>query len=297
MTIPRRFWLLKASFRGAFALLFASAIASPALAEPLKIVTSIAPVQGIVAELSAGRQAPELLVPPGADPHDFTLRPSQIRALQTADIIVLMGNGLEPWWADVADQIGAETDVIVLGRLPLIGRRLLPMRGEQGAFDPHIWLDPDILQSLGLVLADVLAERDPAGRARYLANRVQMRAELEAARAEITAQLAALAPVQLVMGHDSMQYFETAFGLQFAGALSDGFGQDAGAQSLGAIAAMRGPACLVVDVNEANAQGLALLGDAPVVRLDPLGANQLESNNFSANLLRNLAAELQGCAP
>ena len=50
---------------------------------------------------------PELLVPPGVDPHDFTLRPSQIRALQTADIIVLMGNGLEPWWDGVADKIGA----------------------------------------------------------------------------------------------------------------------------------------------------------------------------------------------
>ena len=272
-------------------------MAVPTLAEPLNIVTSITPVQGIVADISAGLQMPELLVPPGVDPHDFTLRPSQIRALQTADIIVLMGNGLEPWWDGVADQIGADTDVIVLGRLPLIGRRLLPMRGAQNAFDPHIWLDPDILQGLGLVLADVLAERDPAGRARYLANRAQMRSALAAARAEIDAQLAPLAPVQLVMGHDSMQYFETAFGLQFAGALSDGFGQDAGAQSLGAIAAMRGPACLVIDVNEANAQGLALMGDAPVVRLDPLGANLLESDNFSASLLRNLAAELRGCAP
>ena len=60
--------------------------ASTALAEVPQVVTDIAPIHGLAAKVMDGLGAPDLLVPPASSPHDFALRPSQARALQSADL-------------------------------------------------------------------------------------------------------------------------------------------------------------------------------------------------------------------
>ena len=296
MTSKRFFGHISAAILGISAPIFGLGMASSAAAETLNIVTSIAPAQGLAIEIAGARHAPELLVPAGGDPHDFVLRPSQVRTLQNADIIVLMGNGMEPWWDSVAGQIDAATMVINLGELPEVAQHLLAMRDVSGQVDPHIWLDPAILEIAGTALAESFAARNEDGRADYLANRDAMAAALTEATGEITASMHALHDVELVMGHDSLQYFEHAFDLQFGGALTDGHGHEAGAHSVGEIGHIDGEACLVVDINESDDHGHTLLEGAPIVRVDPLGSGLLGETHFAASLLRNLADGLKDCA-
>ena len=68
--------------------------ASTALADVPQVATDIAPVHGLVSRVMQGVGTPELIVPAGATPHDFALRPSQARALQNADLVVWMGPAL-----------------------------------------------------------------------------------------------------------------------------------------------------------------------------------------------------------
>jgi len=73
-------------------------VAGPAFAEAPRVVADIAPVQALVARVMEGSGATgALIVPVGASPHGFSLRPSQAAAIEAADIVVTIGAGLTPW--------------------------------------------------------------------------------------------------------------------------------------------------------------------------------------------------------
>ena len=65
--------------RLSFACLLMSAL--PAFAEAPKVATDILPVHGLVSRVMQGVGTPDLILPPGADPHGYALRPSEASAL------------------------------------------------------------------------------------------------------------------------------------------------------------------------------------------------------------------------
>ena len=68
--------------------------ATPALAAP-KVVASIPPIHSVVAGVMEGVGEPELLVPGGASPHSYAMRPSEARALSEADVVFWVGEPVE----------------------------------------------------------------------------------------------------------------------------------------------------------------------------------------------------------
>ena len=78
-------------------LLASIALAGKAAAEVPKVAVDIAPVHSLVARVMDGTGEPTLIIPPGASPHDHAMRPSEARALQSADIVFWVGPELTPW--------------------------------------------------------------------------------------------------------------------------------------------------------------------------------------------------------
>ena len=112
--------------------------AQPALAAP-KVAATIAPLAGLVADVMQGIDTPTALMPPNTEPHSFSLRPSQITALRSADIVFAVGLDMEPWLARVEGG-GAIEYLAETTSEPLPARNFdLSARPES---DPHLWLDP-----------------------------------------------------------------------------------------------------------------------------------------------------------
>ncbi|MBE9639425.1 zinc ABC transporter substrate-binding protein [Salipiger mangrovisoli] len=109
-------------------LLPALLFAGPAIAEVPKVVTDIAPVQGLVASVMGELGTPELLIPAGASPHSHALKPSEARALQQADAIFWIGEELSPDLARKIDSIAAGSSAVALFDLP--GTRHLQARND-----------------------------------------------------------------------------------------------------------------------------------------------------------------------
>ena len=102
-------------------------LAGPLRAEAPQVVTDIAPVHALTAQVMDGMGAPVLLVKPGLSPHSYALRPSQARALQEADLVVWIGEGLTPWLEKPLASLAGQA-----GRLELMeaeGTLRLPYRG------------------------------------------------------------------------------------------------------------------------------------------------------------------------
>ena len=107
-------------------------IAAPG--DPPAAVASIKPIHSLLAGVMEGAGQPSLLVPGGASPHTWSLRPSDARYLDDADLVVWVGEGLESFLSQSLDALASDAYVLELSRAE--GIVLLRTR-EGGAWDDH----------------------------------------------------------------------------------------------------------------------------------------------------------------
>jgi len=113
----------------------ATLMAGTALADVPDVAVDIAPVHSLVARVMEGIGTPDLIVAPGATPHEYSLRPSEAAALQEADLVFWIGPGLTPWLADAISTVA--TGAAVTELLEADGVTRLPIR-EGALFEAHV---------------------------------------------------------------------------------------------------------------------------------------------------------------
>jgi zinc transport system substrate-binding protein len=222
--------------------------ALPAAAKVPVVAADIAPVASIAARVMQGVGAPGLILPPGASPHGYALRPSDARLLGDADIVVWVGPALTPWLADPIDALAPEAVRVTLETTP--GVETLPVRSGAAfeadtdepapppgtaAIDGHLWLDPENAIAAARAIAAALAAADPEDAAAYAANSEAFAAEMAAEQAEIAARLAPLRGRPFLVFHDAYHYFEHRFDFPAAGSIVLQDGQAPGTARVAAI--------------------------------------------------------------
>jgi zinc transport system substrate-binding protein len=91
--------------------------AAPALASP-NVAVDIPPVHSLVARVMEGVGEPSLIVQPGASPHGYSMRPSEAALLQSADVVVWVGEDLAPWLERSIETLGADAASLALLEVP-----------------------------------------------------------------------------------------------------------------------------------------------------------------------------------
>jgi zinc transport system substrate-binding protein len=278
-----------------------------------EVVASIAPVHSLTAQVMQGTGAPYLLLPPGASPHDYALRPSDAAALERAALVFWVGPRLEPWLARPLATLATGARVIRLADTPDLTRLV---QREGAAFeahddgveaahtedetDPHLWLDPLNAKLWLDTIAAALAEADPENRVPYLANTAAAKAELDALATEIDARLAPVRGRPFIVFHDAFHYFERRFSIEAVGAVAL---SDARAPGPARIARIReriravNAVCLFREP-QFRAALVATVAEGTEIRvglLDPLGTGLQPGPNLYPNLLRDLADSIAGC--
>lgn len=114
--------------------LLATLLGSAAYADAPSVAVDIAPVHSLVARVMEGVATPNLIVQPGASPHEYSLRPSEAAAIEQADIVFLMGPDLTPWLGDAVETLAGDATVTAL--IEADGTKLLEFR-ESALFEGH----------------------------------------------------------------------------------------------------------------------------------------------------------------
>ena len=109
-------------------------VGGTAAAAAPRVVATIPPVAALAADVMRGVAEPRLLLPPGASPHDYQMRPSDARALSEADVVLWIGPELETFLADPLATLAPGARRVAL--LHADGVVHLEMR-EGGAWEPH----------------------------------------------------------------------------------------------------------------------------------------------------------------
>lgn len=313
----------------AFALLV---VAASARAEVPRVLTDIAPVHSLTAQVMGALGAPELLLTPQEDAHQFQMRPSQARMLARADLVIWMGETMTPWLADAVETLGRgaislelleqhDLPMLIMGDMALLNlpeeaRDLDGGSGGQaghgarpgadtghdhGGTDPHAWLDPENARAFLGAIAEALAAADPENAAVYRANAEAARARIAAMQGDIAALLVPVRQVTLVPYHDAYRYFLIRFDLNVSGALADSEATTPSAARLAEIRDVLSHAGQYCVFSEPGANPEIIRAVLPdpghkIARLDPLGAGIAPGPGLYEAMMRQMAETIAGCA-
>ncbi len=284
----------------AIPLLCLGALAPAAMAAGLRIVTDIGPVRAIATAVGGERNAVEHLIPQGRSAHDFALKPSQVRKLSQADLVIWIGPGATPGLARLLLQDAFRDTTLTLNaidatiRLPVRPPGVFAASVDHQAersqdFDPHTWLDPVNAVLWAQVIAARLAGLDPQNADEYRRNAQTFRREIDAAISTGRQRFAETELLPYVRFHDAFHYFEARFGLQPLGAATGGGSETA---SLGIITGLRAvlkkskSACVMVaDAPEAgNARNLTDIPGVTIGVAAPMGSGRDAARSYTGYL-------------
>lgn len=249
-----------------------SATGTAAMAEVPDVVVDILPVHSLVSTVMEGVGAPRLLIDQGADPHHVTLKPSQAKALQDADLVVWIGPEMTPWLSRAIE--GTQTKAAQVALLHSEGTFLRDFASDESeghghthegqghsghdhaghdhsghghaaqdhaghdhghshdGHDPHAWLDPANARHWLGVIAQALGAQDPENAARYSENANAAQMRLTVLDAEIATELAPLSDRAFIVAHDAYGYLTAHYGLSAVGSLASGDAAAPGAAHL-----------------------------------------------------------------
>lgn len=194
---------------------------SPApAAAAVEVVSGVAPLTFLVEKIGGSRVRAATLIPPGQDPHTFEPRPGQVTELSRADLYFSLEMPFE------------RTLLARLPRHPQAGPRIidvtqgidkLPMPEHDhghdhshghGELDPHVWLAPGHLLTIGEHIRQGLVAADPDHADIYRENHRQLRAAIEELHRRNLELLAPLAGQSFFVYHPAFGYFADAYDLR-----------------------------------------------------------------------------------
>ena len=294
-----------------FLVLFVAFIACSAQAD-VRVLTSIKPLQQIAAAVQDGAGSPDVLLPPGASPHNYALRPSDVRKVGDADLLYWIGPDMEGFLPRVLASRGKPSVAVQ----SLSGLQLRHFGEDShsheedhddhdhdhrpGSLDAHLWLLSANARVIAAKMAADLAAADPANAARYQGNLKLFIERLDALDGRIKQRVAGIAGKPYFVFHEAFDYFESAYGLKHTGVFSVASEVQPGAQH---VAAMRkrlqevGKTCVFSEPPLRPRLAETLTAGLPVrlAELDALGGSDPVDARGYERLLEKLGSDLSGC--
>lgn len=195
-----------------------------------KIITSVKPIGFITAAIADGITETEVLLPDGASPHIYSLKPSDLVKLRTAELIVWIGDDMETFLPNLLKKID-EKKQIKLTSYNSIDRLLIKNTSHNetqhddhtdhhGEYDTHIWLSPEIALITAQIIHDKLNEIYPEKASKIDENLNNFIFHLKEIKQIIAKKLNNVQNTNYFVFHDAYSYFETEFHLNKLGSFT-----------------------------------------------------------------------------
>jgi zinc/manganese transport system substrate-binding protein len=209
----RRFGSATASLALLLVVLPACGESSPSGDGQLSVVATTTLVGDLARNVGGDRVAVRTLVDPSADPHEYEPKPSDVRSISDAAVVLRSGGDVDRWLDDLIESAAGDAEVVTLiDSVRTIG-------GNDP--DPHWWQDPkNAVLAVGAIEA-ALSAADPAGRGAYARNARTYIGELRALDEEVAACMRRVPANgrKLVTTHSALDYFADRYDVEVVGAL------------------------------------------------------------------------------
>lgn len=265
------------------------------------VVVTYSVLGAVVRDLVGDAATVVVLMPNGADPHEWEPSAKDIETVTRANLLVENGLNLEGGMGNALAQAQAAgvrrfvaSDHVTIRRVGS-GEGADPAQPDQapGAEDPHLWMDPLTVRDAMDALAGQMKTDlgiDVSARA------ANLDARLATLNDEITAVIATIPAERrtLVTGHESLGYFAKRYGLTLVGAIipSTTTSAEPSAADLAALAdkirAAKVPA-IFTELGTSPAVAVAV-GSETGAKVVELTTHALPADGLYGTFLKNIAA-------
>ena len=215
----------------------------------ITIIATLFPQYDFARQIAGDNANVVLLLSPGVESHSFDPSPTDIIAIQEADIFLYTGPYMENWAADVIEGIESDTRIVDLSaHVPLVKQEDIEKEYEEAhaghnhgadeacseaeaaghehehshththdhTDDPHIWTNPVFAKIMVEDIAEAMIECDPEHAAEYKQNADAYLAELDRLDKEIRTAVEGAKRHELFFGgRFAMYYFTKEYGLTY----------------------------------------------------------------------------------
>jgi ABC-type Zn uptake system ZnuABC Zn-binding protein ZnuA len=191
----------------------------------LTVVTTVAPITSIAANVIGDRAAIIGIVPEGTNSHTFEPPPSAAQVLSEADVVFINGLQLEePTKELAATNLGDGVPLVEIGDetiSPDQYRYDFSFPESEGKPNPHLWTDPTLVKVYADVILETMIEVDPEGEDTYTENHAAFTELVDEFDAAVRASLDTVPEEnrKLVTYHDAYAYFADTYGWTVVGAI------------------------------------------------------------------------------
>lgn len=286
-------------------------VCSTAAQAQVNILTSIKPLQLIAQAIQGEQGQAQVLLPPGASPHSFSLRPSDRKRLAEAELFYWIGPDMENFLTALAKQ--HQQASIAIQSLPNL--QLLYYTAEHedeeddhehhdehdhhhqpGGLDTHLWLSIPNARVIAERMAADLSRLDAQHAAVYQNNLAAFQQRLKTLDNELAQLLAEVQDKNFFVFHEAFNYFEQAYGLQHGGVLAINAEVQPGARHLQQMRQrleQAGPSCIFTEPPAPPRLAFSLSKDLPI-QLQEVDVLGVQAQNYE-QLLQGLANQLKQC--
>ncbi len=184
----------------------------------LVVAVSVLPQLELVQAVGGDTVEVVVMVPPGAAPHTYEVKPDQMVLLSKAVMYAKVGSGLqfELVWMDKLAKINSKMLIVDCAR----GIQLEEMSDDHAhedyvdELDPHIWLSVKNAQIMVKNICRGLVEIDPGNAAYYEENRDAYLDKLSQLDRDLEQGLAGVQNRTFIVFHPAFGYFARDYGLR-----------------------------------------------------------------------------------
>ncbi|WP_415911723.1 zinc ABC transporter substrate-binding protein [Neptuniibacter sp. QD37_11] len=285
-----------------FLTLFAASTATAD--QPIQVVASVKPLQLVVEGVVGELGEVDSLIPAGSSPHHYSLKPSDLRKLNTADLAVWVGPDMEQFLSKALER----------SKVPTV--QLLEGSGEghhdhhelhghdehdhhNHAVDPHVWMDPVKMLKAAAEIKKALVKLHPEQAEQLNSNYQQFAADILATDRAIQAQLATVREKGFIVFHDAFAPFVEHYDMNQRGYFTVDPARAPGAKKLQAIQTMLKEdqvGCIFTEPQFEAKVIQRIVAKQPVKlgKLDPL-AIDITSEQGYTGFLKQLANNMETC--
>jgi ABC-type Zn uptake system ZnuABC Zn-binding protein ZnuA len=172
------------------------------------VVATTTQAADLARHVAGDRAQVEGILAPNSDPHDYEVRPRDVKALVHAELVVRSGGDVDSWLDGAIDSAGTKAPVLTL----------LDRVGPEGD-DPHWWQDPRRAETAVAAIGSALAKADPPGAAGYRSRADAYVKDLRTLDTAVANCIGEIPPEQrkLVTTHDALGYYANRYGLRVIG--------------------------------------------------------------------------------
>ena len=200
--------------------------------EPIPVFVSIPPQKYFAEKIGGSFVQVSVMVPPGANPHIYEPRPTQMTALSKTKIYFAIGVTFETVWLPKFAKLNPQMRIVHIDKgidkMAMVAHhheeeevpgdkdsaKNAPIEESPGTLDPHVWVAPPEVRIIARNILEALVEMDPSNSGTYHSRYEVFLTEIDKLDKDLTEVFKGKKGLKFMVYHPAWGYFARAYGLE-----------------------------------------------------------------------------------